>query len=216
MNALYTKELWISRRCPAPRYAPQKNGFPWLFLAVAGRLTGPNGDGTADHASRAPRSSGSLSGRCCSEVLGATGARSEKVRHKANTDLFFRLIEPTIPVSPQAAGSVRSLRGKSVQQRVPGCSACQGLGNGSLPGIARGFRGSGHRRTLPRRFSRHRGLGHGRGRRERRGWWRGQGRALPGRGFEGAGAPRQPQCMTLGRLAPRHYAVRRRPRCARG
>ena len=35
----------------------------------------------------------------------------------------------------------------------------------------------------------------------------------PGRGFEGAGAPRQPQCITLGRLAPRHYAVRRRPRC---
>ena len=32
-------------------------------------------------------------------------------------------------------------------------------------------------------------------------------------GFEGAGAPRQPQCTTLGRLAPRHYAVRRRPRC---
>ena len=26
-------------------------------------------------------------------------------------------------------------------------------------------------------------------------------------------SPRQPQCMTLGRLAPRHYAVRRRPRC---
>ena len=37
----------------------------------------------------------------------------------------------------------------------------------------------------------------------------------PGRGFEGAGAPRQPQCITLGRLAPRHYAVRRRPRCPR-
>ena len=43
----------------------------------------------------------------------------------------------------------------------------------------------------------------------------GQGRSLPGRGFEGAGAPRQPQCITLGRLAPRHYAVRRRPRCPR-
>ena len=37
----------------------------------------------------------------------------------------------------------------------------------------------------------------------------------PGRGFEGAGAPRQPQCNTLGRLAPLHYAVRRRPRCPR-
>ena len=32
----------------------------------------------------------------------------------------------------------------------------------------------------------------------------GQGRALPGQGFEGTGAPRQPQCITLGRLAPRH------------
>ena len=41
------------------------------------------------------------------------------------------------------------------------------------------------------------------------------GSAPPGRGFEGAGAPRQPQCITLGRLAPRHYAVRRRPRCPR-
>ena len=37
----------------------------------------------------------------------------------------------------------------------------------------------------------------------------------PGRGFEGAGAPRQPQCVTLGRLAPRHYALRRRSRCPR-
>ena len=43
----------------------------------------------------------------------------------------------------------------------------------------------------------------------------GQGRTFPGRGFEGAGAPRQPQCITLGRLAPRHYALRRRPRCPR-
>ena len=41
----------------------------------------------------------------------------------------------------------------------------------------------------------------------------GAGGVPPGRGFEGAGAPRQPQCITLGRLAPRHYAVRRRPRC---
>ncbi len=43
----------------------------------------------------------------------------------------------------------------------------------------------------------------------------GPGGTPPGRGFEGAGAPRQPQCITLGRLAPRHYAVRRRPRCPR-
>ena len=41
----------------------------------------------------------------------------------------------------------------------------------------------------------------------------GQGSAPSGRGFEGAEPPRQPQCITLGRLAPRHYAVRRRPRC---
>ena len=34
----------------------------------------------------------------------------------------------------------------------------------------------------------------------------------PRSGFEGAGAPRQPQCITLGRLAPLHLAVRRRPR----
>ena len=37
----------------------------------------------------------------------------------------------------------------------------------------------------------------------------GHGRVLLGRGFEGVGAPRQPQCITLGRLAPRHYAVPR-------
>ncbi len=43
----------------------------------------------------------------------------------------------------------------------------------------------------------------------------GPGESSPRRGFEGAGAPRQPQCITLGRLAPRHYAVRRRPRCPR-
>ena len=43
----------------------------------------------------------------------------------------------------------------------------------------------------------------------------GQGGVAPGRGFEGAGAPRQPQCRTLGRLAPRHFALRRRPRCPR-
>ena len=41
----------------------------------------------------------------------------------------------------------------------------------------------------------------------------GPGERSPRSGFEGAGAPRQPQCITLGRLAPRHYAVRRRPRC---
>ena len=41
----------------------------------------------------------------------------------------------------------------------------------------------------------------------------GPGENSPRSGFEGAGAPRQPHCMTLGRLAPRHYALRRRPRC---
>ena len=41
----------------------------------------------------------------------------------------------------------------------------------------------------------------------------GPGGNSPGSGFEGAGAPRQPQCITLGRLAPLYYALRRRPRC---
>ena len=41
----------------------------------------------------------------------------------------------------------------------------------------------------------------------------GSGGVPPGSGFEGAGAPRQPQCMTLGRLAPLYYALRHRPRC---
>ena len=37
--------------------------------------------------------------------------------------------------------------------------------------------------------------------------------ALPPVGVRRGGTPRQPQCTTLGRLAPRHYALRRRPRC---
>ena len=39
--------------------------------------------------------------------------------------------------------------------------------------------------------------------------------ALPPVGVRRGRSPRQPQCITLGRLAPRHYAVRRRPRCPR-
>ena len=42
----------------------------------------------------------------------------------------------------------------------------------------------------------------------------GPGESSPRSGFEGAGAPRQPQCITLGRLAPRHLAVRRRRRAS--
>ena len=38
---------------------------------------------------------------------------------------------------------------------------------------------------------------------------------FPRSGVRRAGAPRQPQCITLGRLAPRHLAVRRRRRCPR-
>ena len=65
--------------------------------------------------------------------------------------------------------------------------------------------------SFPVASSRHRSVVHGRG--ERRGVVEGaQGRVLPrSGGFEGAGAPRQPQCMTLGRLAPLYYALRRRP-----
>ena len=83
----------------------------------------------------------------------------------------------------------------------------------ALAVVVESFRETPHH---PRRcgFSRHRGLRHGRGRRKRRGDG-GPGQRSPGRGFEGAGAPRQPQCITLGRLAPLHYAVRRRPRCPR-
>ena len=70
---------------------------------------------------------------------------------------------------PHRRRDLRSLRGESVQEAFRGVLVCQGVRKSSLPGKARGFRGAGHRRTLPRRFSRHRGLGHGRGRRERRG-----------------------------------------------
>ena len=70
---------------------------------------------------------------------------------------------------PHRRRDLRSLRGESVQEAFRGVLVCQGVRESSLPGKARGFRGAGRRRTLPRRFSRHRGLGHGRGRRERRG-----------------------------------------------
>ena len=50
------------------------------------------------------------------------------------------LSEPTVPVSPQG-GDLRSLRGKSVQEAFRGVLVCQGPGNRSLPGKARGFRG---------------------------------------------------------------------------
>ena len=43
----------------------------------------------------------------------------------------------------------------------------------------------------------------------------GPGERSPRSGVRRGGAPRQPQCTTLGRLAPRHYALRRRPRCPR-
>ena len=43
----------------------------------------------------------------------------------------------------------------------------------------------------------------------------GPGESSPRSGVRRGGAPRQPQCITLGRLAPRHYALRRRPRCPR-
>ena len=39
----------------------------------------------------------------------------------------------------------------------------------------------------------------------------GGGGSSPRPGFEGAGAPRQPQCLTLGRLAPLYYALRTGP-----
>ena len=41
----------------------------------------------------------------------------------------------------------------------------------------------------------------------------GPGGNSPQSGVRRGGAPRQPQCLTLGRLAPLHYALRRRPRC---
>ncbi len=117
---------------------------------------------------------------------------------------------------PHRRRDLRSLlRGESVQEAFRGVLLCQGVRKSSLPGKARGFRGG---RTpsnaspsllapsRPPSWEREKGAA---------GVMGGQGRVPPGRGFEGAGAPRQPQCITLGRLAPRHYAVRRRPRCPR-
>ena len=43
----------------------------------------------------------------------------------------------------------------------------------------------------------------------------GPGEGSPRSGVRRGGAPRQPQCMTLGRLAPLYYALRHRPRCPR-
>ena len=41
----------------------------------------------------------------------------------------------------------------------------------------------------------------------------GPGESSPRSGVRRGRAPRQPQCHTLGRLAPLYYALRRRPRC---
>ena len=75
----------------------------------------------------------------------------------------------------------------------------------SLPGKARGFRGAGRTplNALPA-WERET---------EAAGVMEGPGESSPRSGVRRGGAPRQPQCITLGRLAPRHFAVRRRPRC---
>ena len=71
----------------------------------------------------------------------------------------------------------------------------------SLPGKARGFRGAGRTplNALPA-WERET---------EAAGVMEGPGESSPRSGVRRGGAPRQPQCITLGRLAPRHFAVRR-------
>ena len=70
---------------------------------------------------------------------------------------------------PHRRRDLRSLRGKSVQEAFRGALLCQGVESPACPAKLADSGGAGRRRTLPRRFSRHRGLGHGRGGRERRG-----------------------------------------------
>ena len=100
---------------------------------------------------------------------------------------------------------------------------CQRVRKSSLPGKAGGFRGG--QDTVERHAgvdvvmekidqweqaipSRERETGAA-------GVMEGPGESSPRSGVRRGGAPRQTQCITLGRLAPRHFALRRRSRCPR-
>ena len=116
------------------------------------------------------------------------------------------LSEPTIPVSPQTAGPAVPER-EIGPGGVSGCSAMPG--SEKVQPARQSSRIQGGQDTIER----HAGMGEGEG--SGGGDGGGQGSAPPGSGVRRGGAPRQPQCITLGRLAPLHYAVRRRPRCPR-
>ena len=132
------------------------------------------------------------------------------------------LSEPTIPVSPQTAGPAVPERGIG-----PGCvSGCPGMPESEKVQPARqSWRFQGDQDTIER----HAGLDvvmekidqweQAIPSREREpaaaGVMEGPGESSPRSGVRRGGAPRQPQCMTLGRLAPLYYALRRRPRCPR-
>ena len=124
-------------------------------------------------------------------------------------------VEPTIPVSPQAARPAVSERGIGSRRRSGVFWYARDLEIAACPRQSSRIQGSGHRRTLPRRFSapsRSRSWEREKG---AAGVMEGPGERSPRSGVRRGGAPRQPQCITLGRLAPRHYAVRCRPRCPR-
>ena len=132
------------------------------------------------------------------------------------------LSEPALPVSPQTAGPAVSERGIG----PGGVSECCAMPESEKVQPARqSWRFQGGQDTIER----HGGLDVVM---EKIDQWE---QAIPSRERETAGAgvmegprersprsgvrrgraPRQPQCNTLGRLAPLYYALRRRPRCPR-
>ena len=127
---------------------------------------------------------------------------------------------PAIPVSPQTAGPPVPERGIG-PGGVSGCSAMPG--SEKVQPARQSWRFQGGQDTIERHAgldvvmekidqwkwaipSRERETGTA-------GVMEGPGESSPRSGVRRGRAPRQPQCHTLGRLAPRHFALRRRPRC---
>ena len=130
------------------------------------------------------------------------------------------LTEPTISVSPQTAGPLVPERGIG----PGGVSACSAMpGSEKVQPARQSWRFQGGQDTIER----HAGLDvvmekidpweQAIPSRERETAaaevMEGPGESSPRSGVRRGRAPRQPQCITLGRLAPRHFALRRRPRC---
>ena len=170
-----------------PHWDAVWHGFP-KSAAVTGRAAPRQGVPASPGASWRRTGRGG-SGGSDPHVLTASAAPGRVSRF---TSQFT--VNPPLGVAP----SIVIPRGKAIEY-------CRGQGRST------------HRSTHPRRCrffapSRPRSWEREKG---AAGVMEGPGERSPRSGVRRAGAPRQPQCITLGRLAPRHYALRRRPRCPR-